>query len=35
MTNLVDDIEIPIGGTVIERVDSYLYLGNKLKLTAR
>ena len=32
MTNIGDDREIKIGDTVIERVDSYVYLGHKLKL---
>ena len=32
MTNITDDREITIGDTVIERVDSYVYLGHKLKL---
>ena len=32
MTNIDDDREIKIGDTVIERVDSYVYLGHKLKL---
>jgi len=32
MTNIDDDREITIGDTVIERVDSYVYLGHKLKL---
>ena len=32
MTNIDDDRDIKIGDTVIERVDSYVYLGHKLKL---
>src|ERR1700743_2572209 len=32
MTNIADDREIKIGDTTIERVDSYMYLGYKLKL---
>ena len=32
MTNTDDDRDIKIGDTVIERVDSYVYLGHKLKL---
>lgn len=32
MTNIDDDSEIKIGDTVIERVDSCVYLGHKLKL---
>ena len=32
MTNIDDDREIKIGDTVIERVDTYVYLGHKLKL---
>ena len=32
MTNIDDDRDIKIGDTVIERVDSYVYLGLKLKL---
>ena len=32
MTNIDDDRDIKIGDTIIERVDSYVYLGHKLKL---
>lgn len=32
MTNINDDRDIKIGDTVIERVDSYVYLGHKLQL---
>ena len=32
MTNIADNREMKIGDTVIERVDSYVYLGHKLKL---
>ena len=32
MTNIDDDRDIKISDTVIERVDSYVYLGHKLKL---
>ena len=32
MTNIDDDTEIKVGDEVIERVDSYVYLGHKLKL---
>src|ERR1700761_3580759 len=33
MTNIDDDRDIKIGDTVIERVDNYIYLGHKLKLS--
>ena len=32
MINIDDDRDIKIGDTIIERVDSYVYLGHKLKL---
>src|ERR1700761_4130181 len=32
MTNIDDDRDTKIGDTIIERVDSYVYLGHKLKL---
>ena len=32
MTNIDDDAVIKVGDDVIERVDSYIYLGHKLKL---
>ena len=32
MTNIEDDREMKIGDTVVEKVDSYVYLGHKLKL---
>ena len=32
MTNIDDDRDIKIGDTIIERVDSDVYLGHKLKL---
>ena len=32
MTNIDDERDIKISDTVFERVDSYVYLGHKLKL---